>query len=292
MQKTGRFFLCANTGIANFLILFILSSDNEINNSKPSTLMCKSVDDVTETNNDVMISDVIDDITMNDDSIPLIMVKNEIPLSPSLLVTSVMSQNTPVTETTSQSIVTSLNTSPSEAFPFMTSYIDTSTSTTMEEAESLKHEKKVIDISDDENSEFQFTTNRTSDLDVSLDSFVAAPQLPTDADSNKMLHEARERRYQCHVCKKKFKQKCHLTSHSLIHTGEKPFACNICNKRFTQRSNLKTHQITHGGQRFSCEFCKRTFPYKAALRQHVMQVHLMSMKEQAMQMQQNTQTKI
>ena len=132
-----------------------------------------------------------------------------------------------------------------------------------------------------------FSSSNSDDISQIMASFYSETEekvLTTTSSSlitNSSIKRQYDRRYQCNVCHKRFKQKCHLTSHSFIHTGEKPFSCKICGKRFTQRSNLKTHEAIHGGgNRLPCEICKKTFPYKAALRQHILHVHSMRTSEE------------
>ncbi|KAF5300153.1 hypothetical protein FQR65_LT09244 [Abscondita terminalis] len=49
--------------------------------------------------------------------------------------------------------------------------------------------------------------------------------------------------YECHVCEKKFRQKCQLRDHFNVHTGDKPYKCDFCKpvKGFTQTSSLYVH---------------------------------------------------
>ena len=54
--------------------------------------------------------------------------------------------------------------------------------------------------------------------------------------------------YECRICSKRFKQKCHLNRHEIIHTGEVPFGCKTCKKRFNQSSTLKKHERIHTGE--------------------------------------------
>jgi len=54
---------------------------------------------------------------------------------------------------------------------------------------------------------------------------------------------ARERRYQCSSCGKRFYQLCHLKKHQFTHTDIKPFCCESCGKSYASVENYKAHQV-------------------------------------------------
>lgn len=54
---------------------------------------------------------------------------------------------------------------------------------------------------------------------------------------------ARERRYQCSSCGKRFYQLCHLKKHQFTHMDTKPFCCEICGKTYASVENYKSHQV-------------------------------------------------
>lgn len=55
--------------------------------------------------------------------------------------------------------------------------------------------------------------------------------------------EARERRYRCSSCDKKFYQISHLKKHQFSHTDEKPFTCQDCGKNYTSAESFRAHQV-------------------------------------------------
>ena len=114
-----------------------------------------------------------------------------------------------------------------------------------------------------------------------------------------------ERKYECEVCKKRFKRRTHLDIHARIHSGLKPYPCNFCpqrfptktahrvhvrkhtgerpfvcpvpgcNSSFKQKMHMLRHQRTHTGSRpFVCEICGRAFAQKSSLTRHVRGVHV------------------
>lgn len=68
-----------------------------------------------------------------------------------------------------------------------------------------------------------------------------------DAEAAAAAHtwspEARERRYRCSSCGKKFFQIGHLKKHQFSHTEEKPFSCQECGKSYTSAESFRAHQV-------------------------------------------------
>ena len=120
-----------------------------------------------------------------------------------------------------------------------------------------------------------------------------------------------ERKYECKVCKKRFKRRTHLDIHARIHSGLKPYPCNFCpqrfptktahrvhvrkhtgerpfvcplpgcNSSFKQKMHMLRHQRTHTGSRpFVCEICGRAFAQKSSLTRHVRGVHVVEVTPQ------------
>ena len=50
--------------------------------------------------------------------------------------------------------------------------------------------------------------------------------------------EIRERPFMCHVCGKKFRQRCHVDQHLRTHTNVRPYQCSYCTKSFKQKSQV------------------------------------------------------
>lgn len=56
------------------------------------------------------------------------------------------------------------------------------------------------------------------------------------------------RPHRCDTCGKSFRTKSHLSTHEIIHTGQKPFQCFQCGKSFNNMSSCKRHQKVHSGE--------------------------------------------
>lgn len=56
-------------------------------------------------------------------------------------------------------------------------------------------------------------------------------------------HMSEARKYQCDICKKRFRNKSSWTLHKYVHGGERPYKCDVCSASFVQMSFLKRHQM-------------------------------------------------
>lgn len=70
------------------------------------------------------------------------------------------------------------------------------------------------------------------------------------------IEHSTEPGFPCPVCGVRLKQKCSVTRHMRIHTGDKPFECQECPRKFKQSSELTKHmQISHVAAQFVCVVC-------------------------------------
>ena len=78
------------------------------------------------------------------------------------------------------------------------------------------------------------------------------------------------RAFECHICKKKFRQKSHLTVHMKIHNNIKEHECDICRKLFRHKSSLIEHIRSHTAEKpYSCRICEKKFPNRSNLEKHI-----------------------
>ncbi|KAK7072505.1 hypothetical protein SK128_010497 [Halocaridina rubra] len=77
--------------------------------------------------------------------------------------------------------------------------------------------------------------------------------------------------HKCSECRKTFSSKAYLSSHILMHDGEKPYVCNICNKKFSLKGSLNAHIVSHRGEKpHVCNICNRSFALKGHLNVHLL----------------------
>lgn len=81
------------------------------------------------------------------------------------------------------------------------------------------------------------------------------PDAEAAAAADTWSPEARERRYRCSSCGKKFFQIGHLKKHQFSHTEEKPFSCPECGKSYTSAESFRAHQVDHLSFFCCCQAC-------------------------------------
>lgn len=69
--------------------------------------------------------------------------------------------------------------------------------------------------------------------------------------------------YICEWCGMIFKSQDSMKIHTRIHTGEKPLKCRECDESFAFYGALKSHMRKHTGGSYKCNYCDKTFVYKA-----------------------------
>lgn len=84
---------------------------------------------------------------------------------------------------------------------------------------------------------------------------------------------AKNRRYPCPHCTKRFVRNAELQRHVLIHTGQRPFVCSVCGRGFRVVYQLQSHMRTHTGEKTCfCHICNKGFSTKSLLNEH-MRIH-------------------
>ena len=87
-----------------------------------------------------------------------------------------------------------------------------------------------------------------------------------DGNQNK---KREKKKYVCDECKKSFKNKFLLKTHSSEHTGIKPFKCDECDSSFALRSRLVRHKKRHRGYPCDKDNCKMIAQTWSQLRKHI-----------------------
>lgn len=102
---------------------------------------------------------------------------------------------------------------------------------------------------------------------------------------NLPLHMSRHvnlRPYICNFnhCAKRFKDKCSLKKHILLHYPEKHLQCEMCNKTFSRSDRLRLHLNQHKAKTKGvfCDYCGTSFYNKNYLIKHISKKHLHKMK--------------
>lgn len=81
--------------------------------------------------------------------------------------------------------------------------------------------------------------------------------------------EDNSKKFDCHICGRKFRYRCLLSAHMVIHTRENKFACHVCGKKFRFKGNINPHMARHKDERkFDCHICGKKFRSKYYLPIH------------------------
>ncbi|CAL8128385.1 unnamed protein product [Orchesella dallaii] len=91
-------------------------------------------------------------------------------------------------------------------------------------------------------------------------------------------------KFMCILCGKVFVNQARLTRHNLVHSKEKRYECHVCKKRFPYNASLKEHlQAVHDlgkeQQYFKCEQpnCESKFKVRKYVQRHMKDVHGLNM---------------
>uniref|UniRef100_A0A1I8P0V6 C2H2-type domain-containing protein n=1 Tax=Stomoxys calcitrans TaxID=35570 RepID=A0A1I8P0V6_STOCA len=108
-----------------------------------------------------------------------------------------------------------------------------------------------------------------------LDCYVCQAQFPIFSDLKchmEVKHPANEVYVTC--CNRRFKFRCLLEEHAIMHLYPRGFECSQCKNSFRSRSSLAHHkQNIHKGKTSKCQFCSQTFAGRSSLYSHLKQRH-------------------
>lgn len=81
----------------------------------------------------------------------------------------------------------------------------------------------------------------------------------------------REPRFECEICKRKFKGKSELKMHTMRHTNQSVGCCQYCGKTFISIPDLQRHvSFVHELERkFQCHLCRFKSKTEKHLEKHI-----------------------
>lgn len=79
----------------------------------------------------------------------------------------------------------------------------------------------------------------------------------------------------CHICGKKSVNFLALQKHIRYnHETDKKYECTLCDKKFKQKYNLKEHVAVHTGESlYNCPYCEWRFKSSANMHTHIKRLH-------------------
>ncbi|KAK7883323.1 hypothetical protein WMY93_029497 [Mugilogobius chulae] len=106
------------------------------------------------------------------------------------------------------------------------------------------------------------------------------PELDTLDQSDQLRAEkivatnAKQRTYNCSVCKRVYVTLSSLKRHENVHSWQRAYPCHYCNKVFALAEYRTKHEIWHTGERrYQCIFCLETFMTYYILKNHQKSFH-------------------
>eukprot|EP00057_Strongylocentrotus_purpuratus_P020243 XP_011674717.1 PREDICTED: zinc finger protein 572 [Strongylocentrotus purpuratus] len=89
-------------------------------------------------------------------------------------------------------------------------------------------------------------------------------------DESSPMNFAREKRFECPECHKRFTEKRSLMRHKEAHIPVKPHKCSLCGKEFSSEGRRLAHERVHtAGRSFECPYCNKGFTDSCGLTRHI-----------------------
>lgn len=89
-----------------------------------------------------------------------------------------------------------------------------------------------------------------------------------------MIH-AKDYRYCCLICNRKFLRKHDLDNHIKTHSQIRKFKCEYCPQKFLTTRGLKNHIGVHTGELpYKCGLCPMAFKFSSSSSLHRSKVHM------------------